>query len=264
MRRRRTGIRFVAAAGFVLVACGSAWAGAKGGPVLIDQSNALRGGVTSGDLPGFPVSINVPGSYRLNSNLDVRALATPQDVDVIEINIQNVDLDLAGFSILGPVDCTGTGPTLNCMPAGFGTGIRGIDPGDAHVHNGTVQGMGSHGVHIAGTVENVRVLENAGNGISVVENAVECQAVRNDGVGISTNANSIVQGSRSSGNGGVGINTGTSSAIVENFASGNGAAGMVMGAGSGFTRNVVNGNVGTTSGGLETGINMCDGAPGCP
>ena len=41
------------------------------GVILIDQNKALAGNVTPGDAPGFPVTITLPGSYRLSSNLIV-------------------------------------------------------------------------------------------------------------------------------------------------------------------------------------------------
>jgi hypothetical protein len=44
----------------------STWA--VDGVVLIDQNKALAGSVTPGDTPGFPVTISLPGSYRVLSN----------------------------------------------------------------------------------------------------------------------------------------------------------------------------------------------------
>jgi hypothetical protein len=71
------------------------------GVVLIDQNKALAGSVTPGDLPGFPISIKQPGSYRLAGNLTLPDANTSG----IEINVQNVTLDLNGFAILGSVTC---------------------------------------------------------------------------------------------------------------------------------------------------------------
>ncbi len=264
MKSRRTGIGCVAAAGFVLVACGSAWAGAKGGPILIDQSSALRGGVTPGDLPGFPVSITQPGSYRLNSNLDVRALPAPQNLDAILITAANVDLDLAGFSILGPVTCTGNGPTLDCMPIGTGHGVIVFPGGSARVHDGLIRGMGNDGVQDVGIVENVRTRENAGAGFFNVETVTGCEAVRNRSVGILAGVNSLVRRNRSIANGNFGIGTSNHGAVIENVSSGNANVGIFMSGTTGFAGNVVNGNVGSTQGGVETGPNVCDGAAGCP
>jgi hypothetical protein len=47
------------------------------GVVLINQSDALQGYITSRDAPGFPVTISDPGSYRLTSNLTPRLNRRP-------------------------------------------------------------------------------------------------------------------------------------------------------------------------------------------
>src|SRR5262245_37418853 len=103
----------------VLISCGLAAAGeerpelARGvvlvspytadGAVRIDQNRALAGFVTSGDGPGFPVTLSQPGSYRLSGNLIVPDVNTT----AIEITADGVTLDLGGFSIIGPVTCPG-------------------------------------------------------------------------------------------------------------------------------------------------------------
>src|SRR5438270_1570559 len=85
------------------------WAGlscniyAVDGVVLIDQNRALAGNVTPGDAPGFPVTISVPGSYRLSGNLMVPDAHT----SAISITADHVTIDLNGFSIIGPTVCTG-------------------------------------------------------------------------------------------------------------------------------------------------------------
>jgi hypothetical protein len=42
---------------------------AQDGVVIIDQTRAIAGNVTPGDVPGVPVTISRSGSYRLDSNL---------------------------------------------------------------------------------------------------------------------------------------------------------------------------------------------------
>jgi parallel beta-helix repeat protein len=66
------------------------------GVVLIDQTRVLAGNVTPGDAPGFPVTISLPGSYKLSGNLTV-----PAGTDAIVIQSDNVSLDLNGFGIAG-------------------------------------------------------------------------------------------------------------------------------------------------------------------
>src|SRR5947199_10311415 len=73
------------------------------GVVLINQNAALAGNVTPGDAPGFPVTISVSGSYRLSGNLTVPDTVTT----AIRIQADNVAIDLNGFSILGPLVCSG-------------------------------------------------------------------------------------------------------------------------------------------------------------
>ena len=72
------------------------------GVTQIDQNKALAGSVTPGDAPGFPITITRPGSYRLTSNLTV----PDADTTAIEIAADHVTLDLNGFAILGPTDCS--------------------------------------------------------------------------------------------------------------------------------------------------------------
>ena len=72
-------------------------ANAVDGVLLINQSNAIAGNVTPGDTPGFPVSINLPGIYKLSSNLVV----PNENTTAIQINVHNVTIDLNGFLLDG-------------------------------------------------------------------------------------------------------------------------------------------------------------------
>ena len=78
------------------------------GQVLINQStlNASRGTYT----------ITSPGSYKLSGNLQQK----DNNTDVIVIASDNVTIDLNGFSVTGPVDCSSGFP---CKNRGFGFGI---------------------------------------------------------------------------------------------------------------------------------------------
>jgi hypothetical protein len=91
---------------------------AMDGTKLISQNNALAGNVTPGDAPGFPVTISVRGSYVLSSNLTVPDANTT----AIEITVEDVTLDLNGFTIQGPTVCEGF-PRV-CAPTGSGTGVE--------------------------------------------------------------------------------------------------------------------------------------------
>lgn len=176
----------------------SALAHAVDGQVLIDQNKVLAGNVTPGDAPGFPITITRPGSYKLSSNLIVPDANTTG----IEIAASHVTIDLNGFAILGPTDCSGG---LNpCAGAGSGVGITntGVQYNIA-VRNGTVQGMGFGGIRLSGdshVVSHMNVRSNGGEasairispgadlGPSVVEH---CTVQRNAGTGISVPIGSV-------------------------------------------------------------------------
>ena len=64
--------------------------------VVITQAKAIAGNVTPGDTPGFPVTLSLPGSYLLGSNL-----AVPANTDGVSITAHDVTLDLGGFRIYG-------------------------------------------------------------------------------------------------------------------------------------------------------------------
>src|SRR6185312_10998222 len=78
------------------------------GVTLIDQTHALAGNITPGDTPGFPITISQPGSYRLTGNITVPDAHTT----AIDITADFVTIDLNGFSIIGPLNCTGAIPAV--------------------------------------------------------------------------------------------------------------------------------------------------------
>jgi hypothetical protein len=99
------------------------------GVTLINQATVAATG-------GFPYKITQPGSYKLSGNLSV----TSGSIDGIDINVDNVVLDLNGFSITSvDTTCTGT-PVSSCSSAG----ASGIQTGHQNVtiRNGSVTGFG--------------------------------------------------------------------------------------------------------------------------
>ena len=100
----QTVFRIVARAAASLVAFAVLAAPTYGtdGVVLINQAVVLNGNVTPESAPGFPVTISVPGSYRLSSNLTV----PDADTKAISVEADDVTIDLNGFSIIGPIVCT--------------------------------------------------------------------------------------------------------------------------------------------------------------
>lgn len=155
------------------------------GITLIDQRNAMAGRVTAGDTAGFPVTISQPGSYRLSSNLIVPDAGTT----AIQVTADDVTIDLNGFAIIGPNICT-PNPT-RCTFSGGGIGIMAVhptaaSPANVRVMNGTVRGMGGHGIRMMGdgtVVERVNSVSNGGPGIVVGEGTVIDSVAKLNGSG---------------------------------------------------------------------------------
>lgn len=148
------------------------------GVIEINADSAAVGEVTASDQPGYPVTLDVPGSYILTGNLTV------PDVDstAIEVIAADVTIDLNGFAILGPNDCPGS-PCLE----GQGQGIHSTHANTV-VHNGTVRGMGGSGVSLEGAtsrVERVRAIANGHDGIATKSGlVVSCTVTDNSGSGL--------------------------------------------------------------------------------
>ena len=273
--------RFAVGAIFALLALilsRPAWA--VDGVILIDQNKALAGNVTPGDAPGFPVTITRSGSYRLSSDLVVA------DADTTAIDITgaagSVTVDLNGFSILGPVTCTGSSPAnppTTCSPVpsspnifGPGTGVRSQADRSLTIRNGTISGMGRHGIFIFGApmarVEGVTVMGNGHTGIhgglaTVVDNIVEGNLLS----GIVFNQG-LVRGNNVSRNGGNGIaGTGVGGLISGNNIYRNGGHALKSISGSPYSFNNLNNNFGgfidPPGAGVSLGGNGCNGGL-CP
>ena len=94
----------------------------------------------------FPLKVTKSGSYVMTDNFIVGATTVP----CIKVSVNDVTINMMGFSILGP---------------GKGTGI-GIDASsatDVTIENGAVTGMGGSGV-VVGANGVVRDVRSYGNG----------------------------------------------------------------------------------------------------
>jgi len=201
----------------------------------IDQNKALAGSVTPGDSPGFPVTLSVPGAYKLTGNLVV-----PAGTGGIVIAARNVTLDLNGFSIVGPVVCTGAGKALTCAGVkqgggiGFYTGMSG-----ATIRNGTVRGFGFYGVAAdqGATINNVTATSNGGYGIAVNGGSTVSNSMANDNgdVGFLLFSGGVITNSRAHNNKSYGIfvddgesqgHAGMAGEVRDTYASRNGDAGF--------------------------------------
>ena len=193
--------------------------------VSIDQKSAQAGKVTPGDEPGFPITISEPGSYRLTSNLVVK-----EAIAVIEITASDVTIDLAGFSIVGPNVCAGT--PVECTIQGGGIGIKAVadagpSPENVRVMNGTVRGMGGHGIRMMGAgtvVERVHAVSNGGPGIVVGQGSIIDSVAMFNGSGAAV-VGLIVRGTVASNNS-FGIFIRPGGVATGNTAIGNAATGL--------------------------------------
>ena len=210
------------------------------GVVLINQTNALAGNVTPGDVPGFPVTISQAGSYRLTGNLSVADVNTT----AILITAENVTLDLNGFTISGPNACTFDGtvcPQANGV--GVQAGVFGTPgPRGVRVFNGTVRGMGSHGIFLNGAacaVEKVISLGNRLDGIEVEAGSVMDSVASFNFTGIV--AKTVLR-STAEGNSQLGIEVTVNGLAADNVANSNSITGIQLDGGDTATGNTTNHN----------------------
>ena len=182
--------------------CLGAPAAADDGVIEVNQAAALAGAF-AGDFPGFPVTIRHAGTYRLTSDLVV-----PSGAPGISVVAEHVSLDLGGFSVRGPADCT----PPQCPPTGSAFGITG--PDGTTIAHGRILGMARGGVRL-GDGSRVRDLVVRDNGTS----------------GITVGAESIVENVQVLGNGGTGVWVGISSIVRSSLISRN-TTGIVVGGGS--------------------------------
>ncbi len=146
---------------------------ATDGRIQISQTAATTGRL-AGDAPGFPITIASSGSYVLVSDLDLTGELNPQFTTAIEITADWVTLDMGGHTIKGTNNCTTTSTSseagsVNCTYTANGDAIYGLNQEGVSVRNGSISGMGRHGVILGdgATVESVTVRHGGGTGIYV-------------------------------------------------------------------------------------------------
>ena len=227
------------------------------GAVLITQERALAGDITTGDAPGFPVSINESGSYALASNLLVKQLGAT----AIEITVDHVSLDMSGFTIMGPG--SGNGEGISAPPGLGGNSIVIID--------GIIRDIGSTGIRLDSKVrvEDLQVIFSGLDGINLTSGAMIINTISNDngGIGIVTGTDSRVSGVETAVNNMDGISVGSRSLVTESVITRNGGFGL-SGADFGFSNNILSSNNGGDNnpqiyGGIELGGNLCGFSTDC-
>lgn len=261
-----------------MMALAAAPAFAVDGAILVNQARALAGNVTSGDAPGFPISINAPGYYVLTSNLVV----PNQNTTAIQVNANNVTIDLNGFAIQGPNVCVTDGFTVAqpcTLPSSspLATGI-GVDAGtgvafnvlNTRIINGTIDGVGGIGIfaNVNARIEGVNISNTGSYGVYTFGGVIRDVLVRACGATGILTSGAVIKDSRSIFNRGAGLQTGNSSVITGNIIATNQSYGMILTGNSRYTDNVLDNNNGgngnpQTSGGTAAGVNTCGSGP-CP
>src|SRR3954470_783988 len=139
-------VLFIVAAAFASASPASA----LDGEVLINQSIATAGGVTPADDPGFPVTINRSGKYKLTGNLVV-----PAGTDGFVVTADNVTIDFNGFRITG---------------GRFGVNAVGAD--GLTVMNGTILNFTNNGLRARGfaIIQDMQIVSNNGMGVKLDNN----------------------------------------------------------------------------------------------
>lgn len=205
------------------------------GRIEINQTAALAGGVTASDAPGFPVTIDAPGSYVLTGDLSLAAESPATDAIeiVVPLPTQNVTLDLAGFEIAGPATCTGFADGLICSNTGPGVGIEAAGASEVVIRDGMIRNMGSHGVDVwgAGRVTGLTVKHNGGDGVRLGfgSSAADVIARDNAGDGVSVGDGSLARDSVGIGNAGRGLVLGLGASGRQLTARDNGGHGVELG-----------------------------------
>ncbi|MBC8413089.1 right-handed parallel beta-helix repeat-containing protein [bacterium] len=176
-------------------------------------------------ISSLPYIVTTAGSYYLTSNLT----STGKGID---INVDNVTIDLMGFTMTGP----GTAGNY---------GIEGVDIKNLTIKNGTITNF-ALGVWLPSpsgraTIDNIKAAGNMGNGIDASNGSIvkNCTASDNGGYGIVAN-DSVVRGNTANNNGNAGV-LAHGSSVVNNTASFNAGSGF-YGGGTSFINNTSSNN----------------------
>lgn len=241
-------VRPISAAAALAVAFSIAGSAAADEGVLeINQTCATSSGCFPTDSAGFPVTLG-SGRYRLTSDLVVAG----ENDSAITATVSNIEIDLNGFTISGPVSCTGSsGAALVCAPAsgsGVGIGRSTTNVIGVAVRNGTIRGMGLRGILLGdySVIADVHASSNRSTGINVGDVSIvrDCSLTRNGGTALTTGDGSLVLRTTTSLNGGIGLATGDGSNLRENAAHDNDGDGIQTGLGSLVAANLSAGNEG--------------------
>jgi hypothetical protein len=100
------------------------------------------------NISSFPYNITQPGSYILTSNLTV----TSANTSAIIINSSNVTVNLNGFTISGPLQCSAS----SCTSSWTSFGVEGSG-NNITIHDGNINGFYAGASAWSGRIENLNV-----------------------------------------------------------------------------------------------------------
>jgi len=158
-------------------------------------------------ISSLPYTISESGSYYLTE--DVNSAGT-----AITVGVNDVTIDLMGYTIKGPDSGTNYGIYINGRS-------------NVEVRNGTVRDFGNTGIYEnsnSGTghrVINVRSISNGSSGINLWGRGhliKDCSAAENGSFGIKAEWDCMVTGNTAHANGGIGISVYRSSTVTDNTA----------------------------------------------
>jgi parallel beta-helix repeat protein len=213
------------------LACNPAW-----GDFYVIAGGRGGGGVGT-PINSLPYTISASGFYYITKDLNYTGSG-----DAIIVSVDDVTLDLMGFSLVGPG-----------RNSGNNDGIRVTGQSNLEIRNGTLTNFGRSGIYdatSAGTdrrVIEVRATGNGSSGInlsgpsSLVQN---CTASNNGGLGIQAGEGSSVVASVVYNNKGGGISAGDGSIVYGNTVYDNGSDGITTGDGSTISGNTAYANTG--------------------
>jgi hypothetical protein len=193
------------------------------------------------------------------------------NTNAILITSDHVTVNLNGFTILGPTDCSGG---LNpCVNEGIGSGITtggdyfgslGTPHFNITIRNGTIQGMGQDGIFLYGDshlVEYLHVRSNGQSGISIPQSIDKGSSIvqnntaeRNSVDGIQVDRGIVSHNVADVNFSGIDMQNGTAS---YNVVTRNAAVGLNIRSAS-YIGNTMDGNQFSVVGGVNMGQNLCN------
>jgi hypothetical protein len=199
------------------------------GEIQITHAKALAGNVTPGDAAGYPVTISIPGTFQLASNLFVAANKIG-----IQVISQDVTIDLNGFKLEGSdVAWYGITGSVDAVTIENGTITR-------FKFDGINGGTGNYWI-----VNNLRSIENGRDGINIstASQIRNSTVAANGDEGIVCGEGCLVEGNVVQQNGDYGVSI-YSGVVLGNTIVGNADYGIISAAGAGFGNNMLTQNNG--------------------